>query len=120
MVTVHPVHTTAVRRTKNWLDFHLTGQVACTMQVSWRTEEKEAGKGLKTLEVKTGKKIKLSAQLGFHEAEIKDNLPVMSGKMRNKNVQVLRDSVCYEMVVKREVMDEADFIQKMGNMMMVD
>ena len=58
-------------------------QVACAMQVSRRTEEKETEKGMDTLELKTGEKIKVLNGVCM-EAEIKDNLPVMSGKVGNK------------------------------------
>ena len=54
------------------------------------------------------------------EAEIKDNLPVMPGKVGNKNVEVLRDSDCNGVIVNRELVDEADFIGKVGYMMTVD
>ena len=68
-------------------------QIACTMQVSRRTEEKEAERGMDTFELKTGEKIKVLNGVCM-EAEIKDILPVMSGKAGNKNVEVLRDSGC--------------------------
>ena len=54
------------------------------------------------------------------KTEIKDNLPVMSGKVGNKNVEVLRDSGCNGIIVKRELVDEADFIGKVGCMMTAD
>ena len=54
------------------------------------------------------------------EAEIKDNLPVMSGKEGRNNMKVLRDSGCKGVIVKRELVDEADFIGKVGYMMTVD
>ena len=54
------------------------------------------------------------------EAEIKDNFPVMCGKIENKNVEVLRDSGCNGVIVKRKLVDEVDFIGKVGYMMTVD
>ena len=71
------------------------------MQVSRRTEEKEAETGMDTLELKTGEKIKVNG--ACMEAEIKDYLPVMSGKVGNKNVEVLRDSGCNGMIVERKL-----------------
>ena len=53
-------------------------------------------------------------------AKIKNNLPMMSGKMGNKNVEVLRDNTCYGVIVKRKLVDEADFIGKVGYVMTVD
>ena len=51
-----------------------------------------------TLELKTGEKIKV-LNGACMEAKIKDNLPVMSGKVGNKNVEVLRDSGCNGVMV---------------------
>ena len=53
-------------------------QIACVMQVP-RMTEKEAERGMNTLELKIGEKIKV-LKGACREAEIKDNLPVMSGK----------------------------------------
>ena len=72
-----------------------------------------------TLELKTGEKIKV-LNGACVEAEIEDNLSVMSGKVGNKNVEVLRDSGCNGVIVKRELVDEADFIGKVGCIMMVN
>ena len=71
------------------------------MQVS-RMTEKEAERGMNTLELKIGEKIKV-LNGACREAEIKDNLPVMSGKMGNKNVEVLRDSGYNGVTVKRKL-----------------
>ena len=57
--------------TQNW-------QIACAM--SRRTEKKDTERGMDTSELKTGKKIKELNGVCM-EAEIKDNLPVMSGKV---------------------------------------
>ena len=94
-------------------------QVACAMQVSRRTVEKEAERGMDTLKLKTGEKISVLNGTCM-EAEIKNNLPVMSGKVGNKNVEALRDSGCNGVIVKRELVDEADFIGKVGYMMTVN
>ena len=48
------------------------------------------------------------------EAEIKDNLPVMSGKLGNKNVKVLRGSGCNGVIAKRELVDEVDLYWESG------
>ena len=44
-----------------------------------RSDEKEAGLGMETLELKSGEKIKVLNATRM--AEIKDNLPVLSGKV---------------------------------------
>ena len=61
------------------------------MQVSRRTLKKEAETGMDILELKTGEKIKVLNRLCI-DAEINNNLPVISGKVENKNVEVLRES----------------------------
>ena len=65
-------------------------RVACAMQVPPRSDEKEDGLGMETLELKSREKIKVLN--GACMAEIKDNLPVLSGKVRSKKVKVLRDT----------------------------
>ena len=62
-------------------------RVGCTMQVPRRSDETEAGLGMETLELKSGEKIKMLN--GACMAEIKDNLPVQSGKGGGKKVEVL-------------------------------
>ena len=82
------------------------------MQVSRKTEEMEAESGIDTLELKTGEKIKV-LNGACMEAEIKDNkLPVLSGKVGNKNVEVLRDSFLLTITPLHP-----HFIGKMGYMM---
>ena len=96
-----------------------TSQVAFVMQVLQKMEEKETEKGFDTLELKTGEKIKVLNRACI-DVKIKDNMSVMSGKVGNKNMEVLRDSGCKGVIVKRELVDGADFIEKVGYMMMVD
>ena len=53
-------------------------------------------------------------------AEIKDNLPVLSGKVRNKKVEVLRDTGCSRVIIRRKLVDETDFTGEMEHIMTVD
>ena len=71
-------------------------RVACAMQVPWRSDKKEAGLGMETLELKSGEKIKVLN--GACLAEIKDNLLVLSGKVGGKKVEVLRDTGYSEVI----------------------
>ena len=90
------------------------------MQVSRKTEEEKAEREMNTLKLKAGEKIKV-LNGAYMDAEIKNNLPVMSIKYGNENVQVLRDSGCNNgVIVKREFADKADFIRKVGYMMTLD
>ena len=63
--------------------------------------------GMETLELKSGEKINVLN--GACTAEIKDNLPVLSGKVGGKKVEVLRDTGCSGVIIRRELVDEADF-----------
>ena len=95
-----------------------TQRVACAMQVPRINDEEEDGLGMETLEVKSGEKIKVLN--GACMAEIKDNLPVLSRKVGGKKVEVLRDTGCSGVIIRRELVDEADFSGEMGHIMTVD
>ena len=41
---------------------------------------------------------------------------MISGKIGNKKVQVLQDSRCNKVIVKRELCDDANFFGKVGNL----
>ena len=70
------------------------------------------------LELKSGEKIKVLN--GACMAEIKDNLPVLSGKVGDKKVEVLRDTGCRGVIIRRELEDETDFTGEMRHIMTVD
>ena len=88
------------------------------MQVPRRSDEKEDGLGMETLELKSGGNIKVLN--GACIAEIKDNLLVLSGKVGGKKMEVLRDTGCSGVIIRRELVDEADFTGEMGRIMTVD
>ena len=88
------------------------------MQVPRRSDEKEAGLGIETLELKSGEKIKVLN--GACMAEIKDNLPVLSSKVGDKQVEVLRDTGCSGVIIRRDLVDEMGFTGEMGHIMTVD
>ena len=83
-----------------------------------RSDENEAGLGMETLELKSGEKINVLN--GACMADIKDNLPVLSGKVGGKKVEVLRDTECSEVIIRKELVDEADFTGEMGHTMTVN
>ena len=66
---------------------------------------------METLDLKSGEKIKVLN--GACMAEIKDNVPVLSGKVGGKKAEVLRDTGCSEVVIRRELVDEANFTGEM-------
>ena len=69
-----------------------TRQIACTLQALWNKEKKVAETGMDIFELKIGEKIKV-LNGACMEAKIKDNFPLMSGKVRKRNVDVLQESV---------------------------
>ena len=79
------------------------------MQVPRRSEEKDTEAEMETLELKTRENIKVLNR-DCMESEIKDNLPVMSGMVGDRNEEVLRESGCNGVIVKRELSDDADYI----------
>ena len=93
-------------------------RVACAMQVPRRSDEKKAELGMETLELKSGEKVKVLN--GACMAEIKENLPVLSGKVEGKKVEVLRDTGCSGVIIRRELVDETNFTGEMGHIMTVD
>ena len=82
-------------------------RIACAMQVPRRSDKKEALFEIETLELKSGQKIKVLD--GACMAEIEDNLPVLSNKVGGKEVEVLRGTGCSGVIIRRELVDEADF-----------
>ena len=86
-------------------------RVACAMQVSRRSD----GLEMETLELKSGEKIKVLNSACM--AEIKYNLPVLSGKVVGTKVEVLRDTGCSGVIIRSELVDETDFTGEMGHIM---
>ena len=88
------------------------------MQVSRRSDKKEAGLEMETLELKSGEKIKVLN--GACMAEIKDNLPLLSRKVGGKKVEMLRDTECSGVIIRRELVEDTDFTGEMAHIMTVD
>ena len=51
---------------------------------------------------------------------MKDNLTVLSGKVVGKKVEVLRDTGCSGVIIRRELVHKTDFTGEMGHIMTVD
>ena len=73
---------------------------------------------METLELKSGEKIKVLN--GACMAEIKDYLPVLSGKVGGEKVEVLRDTGCSGVIIRRELKEETDFTGEIRHIMTVD
>ena len=89
------------------------------LQVLPKRDNKEAGFGMETLEVKSREKIKVLDGACI-EADIKNNLPVLSGKVGGRKEEVFRDTECIGVIIGRELVDEADFTGEMGHIMTVN
>ena len=57
---------------------------------------------METLELKSGEKIKVLNGAGM--VEINDDLPVLSGKVGDKKVEVLRDIGWSGVIIRRELL----------------
>ena len=98
----------------NFLSAARTHPPATAATVTFFTADGE----LETLELKSGEKIKVLN--GACMSEIKDNLPVLSGKVGGKKLEVLRDTGCSGVIIRKELVDETDFTGEMGHIMTVD
>ena len=94
-------------------------RVACVMQVPKKIKEDNPAIGEEWLELKTGEKIKV-LNGACMETEVKDNLLVLSGRVGDRTVKVLRDTGCSGVIVRRSLVDEAHLTGETGHMMMVD
>ena len=65
---------------------------------------------MEKLELKSGEKIKVLN--GACMTEIKDNLPVLSGKVGGKKVIVLQDTGCSGVIIRKKLVDEADLPER--------
>ena len=92
-------------------------RVACAMQVARRSDENEAEMGMEALEVKSGEKVKVLN--GACMAEIKNNL-CCRARSEVRKLEVLRDTGCSGVIIRRELVEEADFTREMGHIMTVD
>jgi len=72
-------------------------RIACSVKVQSNAQEEEKS-GDDILELKSGEKIKVlnSACIGNGR---KDNMPVLSGKVGDKTIEVLQDTRCCGVIV---------------------
>ena len=82
------------------------------MQVPQRVE-KETEARVETLELKSGEKIKV-LNGACMEADIKENLPVLSGQVKGRSVEVLRDTGCSGVIIKRDLVEDIDLTGEVG------
>jgi len=88
------------------------------VEVSTSVEE-EIGKEMGVLELKNGEKIKVLNGACMN-AELKDMMPVVTGKVEGKCVEVLRDTGCSGVIVRRDLVKDAEIRDRTGYMLTVD
>ena len=72
------------------------------------------------MELKSGEKIKVVLNGACLTNENKKYMPLATGKMGEDVVQVLRDTGCNGVIVRRELVKEYDFTGSMGYVMAID
>ena len=94
-------------------------RIACVMQVPKKIKEDKPAIDEEWLKLKTGEKIKV-LNGACMETEVKDNLLVLPGRVGDRTVNVLRDTGCSGVIVRRSLVNEARLTGETGHMMMVD
>ena len=93
-------------------------KVGCAVKVSTGSEE-ETGEEVGVLELKSGEKIKVLNGACVN-AELKDKMPVVTGRVEGKTVEVLRDTGCSGVIVRRDLVKEEEITNRTGYMLTVD
>ena len=93
-------------------------KVGCAVKVSTGSEE-ETGEEVGVLELKSGEKIKVLNGACVN-AELKDKMPVVTGRVEGKTVEVFRDTGCSGVIVRRDLVKEEEITNRTGYMLTVD
>ena len=72
------------------------------------------------MELKSGEKIKVVRNGACLSNENKNCMPLATGKMGENEVEVLRDTGCNGVIVRRELVKKDDFTGSMGYVMAID
>ena len=93
-------------------------KVGCAVKVSTGSEE-ETGEEVGVLEPKSGEKIKV-LNGACVDAVLKDKMPVVTGRVEGKTVEVLRDTGGSGVIVRRDLVKEEEITNRTGYMLTVD
>ena len=74
---------------------------------------------MEVLELKNGEKIKVLTGACVN-TELKDKMPVVTGRVEGKTVEVLRDTECSGVIVRRDLVKEEEITNRTGYMLTVD
>ena len=94
-------------------------RVGCTAQVGRLSDDAKA-KDEEYLELKMKVKIKVVRNVACLSNESKDCMPLATGKVGKNEVEVLRDTGCHGVIVRRELMKKDDFTGSMDYVMAID
>ena len=94
-------------------------RVGCTAQVGILFNDAKA-KDEEYLELKSGEKIKVVRNGACLSNENKNCMPLVTGKVGENEVEVLRDTGCNGVIVRRELVMKDDFTGSMGYVMAID
>ena len=94
-------------------------RVGCTAQVGRLSDDVKA-KDEEYLELKSGKKIKVVRNGACLSNENKSCMPLATGKVGENEVEVLRDTGCNSVIVRRKLVKKEDFTGSMGYVMAID
>ena len=83
------------------------------------TKSEETGEEMGVLELKNGEKIKVLNGVCVN-AELKDKMPVVTGRVEGKTVEVLRDTGCSGIIVRRDLIKDEEITNWTGYMLTVD
>ena len=94
-------------------------RVGCTAQVGRLSDDAKA-KDEEYLELKSREKIKVVRNGACLSNENKNCMPLATGKVGENVVEVLRDTGCNGVIVRRELVKKEDFTGSMGHVMAID
>ena len=94
-------------------------RVGCTAQVGRLSDDAKAKDG-EYLKLKSEEKIKVVRNGACLSNENKNCMPLVTGKVGESEVEVLRDTGCNGVIVRRELVRKEDFTGSMGYVMAID
>ena len=94
-------------------------RVGCTAQVGRLLEDAKA-KDEEYLELKSGEKIKVVRNGACLSNKNKNCMPLATEKVSENEVEVLRDTGCNGVIVRRELVKKEDFTGSVGYVMAID
>ena len=86
-------------------------QVGCAVRVRKELPQTRLMEDDDLLELKSGEKIKV-LNGAFIDADMTDGMPVVSGKVGDKCVEVMRDTDCNGVIIRRDLVSQKELTEK--------